>query len=385
MKIALVCPYDFAYPGGVANHISALDVRFVRMGHEVKVIAPASRTIKDFGDRFIAIGRPYPIPSSDSVIRVPISLHLAPSIKAVLAREKFDVVHLHEPFMPMLCSAVLRFSDSVNIGTFHAAQGKPGYNWGRPISTWMIRQRLHKLHGKIAVSEPAREFHSRYVPGHYEIIPNGVDVTLFSDGATPMAPLRDGKLNILFVGRLEFRKGLNYLLNAFLTVKQEIPESRLIVVGPGTRLRKRYERWIEKTGLRDIVFTGFVSEQDKVRYYHTADVVCFPATGRESQGLVLLEGMAAGKPVVASNIPGYASVIADGEDGILVPPRNHPDLARALIMLLRDEEMRRRLGGRGKEKSASYSWELVTRRVMDFYLRVTEEVRGKASAGARTA
>jgi len=385
MKIALVSPYDFAHPGGVVSHVAALERQFTRMGHEVKVIAPASRVINDFGDRFIAIGRPYPIPSSDSVIRVPISLHLAPVIKRTLAREQFDVVHLHEPFMPMLCSAVLRFSEAVNVGTFHAAQGKPGYNWGRPISTWMIRRRLHKLHGRIAVSRPALDYHGRYIPGPFEIIPNGIDLGRFSDGVTPMGRFLDGKLNILFVGRLEFRKGLNYLLNAFLRVKQEIPESRLIVVGPGTRLRKRYERWIEKTGLKDVVFVGYVSEEDKARFFKTADVFCAPSTGRESQGLILLESLAAGTPIVASDIPGYASVVTSGEDGLLVPPRDYQELSKALLTLLKDEGLRKEMGARGKEQSKQYSWDLVSRRIMDYYHHVIRQVRGEDSGTAKTA
>ena len=384
MKIALVSPYDFAHPGGVTNHISSLDLQLTRMGHDVKVIAPASRVVKDFGDRFIAIGRPFPIPSSDSIIRVSISMHLAPAIKEVLAREQFDIIHLHEPFMPMLCSAMVRFSNTVTVGTFHAAEGKPGYNWGRPISTWLIRQRLHNLHGRIAVSKPAQEYHSKYIPGSYEIIPNGIDLERFSDSVTPMERFQDGKLNILFVGRLEFRKGLNYLLNAFLLVKQEIPESRLIVVGPGTRLRKRYERWIEKTGLEDVVFVGYVSNEDKARYYKTADIFCAPATSRESFGIVLLEAMATGKPVVATNIPGYASVVSDGEDGLLVPPQNYQELARALLTLLNDEALRKQMGARGEAKSREYSWELVSRRIMDYYLRVIGEVRGKDAADAMT-
>ena len=384
MKIALVSPYDFAYPGGVANHISSLDLQFTRMGHDVKVIAPTSRVIRDFEDRFIAIGRPYPIPSSDSVIRIPISMHLAPAIKKVLDRERFDIIHLHEPFMPMLCSAMVRFSNTVNVGTFHAAEGKPGYNWGRPISTWMIQRRLHNLHGRIAVSKPAQEYHSKYIPGSYEIIPNGINLEHFSDSVTPMEEFLDGKLNILFVGRLEFRKGLNYLLNAFLRVKQEIPESRLIVVGPGTRLRKRYERWVSKTGLKDVVFVGYVSNEDKARYYKTADIFCAPATSRESFGIVLLEAMATGKPVVATNIPGYASVVSDGEDGLLVPPQNYQELARALLTLLNDEALRKQMAARGKAKSGEYSWEIVVRRIMDYYLRVIGEVRGKDAADAMT-
>jgi len=379
MKIGLVSPYDFAYPGGVASHISSLESRFTRMGHEVKVIAPASRPIPDFGDRFIAIGKPYPIPSSDSIIRIPISLRLASSIKETLEREKFDILHLHEPFMPMLCSAVLRFSNTVNVGTFHACQGKPGYNVGRPISTWMIRRRVHKLNGRIAVSKPARDFHARYVPGHYEIIPNGIDLERFTMDVSPFEEYRDGKLNILFVGRLEFRKGVNYLLKAYLRIKSEFPDSRVLIVGPGTRLRKRYERWVKKNRLEDIIFIGYVSSDDLLRYYQTADIFCAPATSRESFGIVLLEAMAMGKPIVATNIEGYASVATDGEDSLLVPPQNDQEMAWALGTLLSDENLRREMGNRGRQKAERYSWEHVAGRVLDYYGRVLDGSGGNAS------
>ena len=149
-------------------------------------------------------------------------------------------------------------------------------------------------------------------------------------------------------------------------------------------MRKRYERWVSKTGLEDVVFVGYVSNEDKARYYKTADIFCAPATSRESFGIVLLEAMATGKPVVATNIPGYASVVSDGEDGLLVPPQNYQELARALLTLLNDEALRKQMAARGKAKSREYSWELVARRIMDYYLRVIGEVRGKDAADAMT-
>ena len=158
MKIALVSPYDFAYPGGVVQHISHLESYLTGWGHDIRVIAPASKVVPDFGDRFIPIGNPRPVPTSGSVARVTLSLRLASTIKDVLDKEKFDVVHLHEPFMPMLCSAVLRFSGGPNVGTFHACNGRPGYRFGRPVSTFMLNRRVRKLHGQIAVSRPAMDF-----------------------------------------------------------------------------------------------------------------------------------------------------------------------------------------------------------------------------------
>jgi len=373
MKIALVSPYDFAHPGGVTNHISCLERYLTLMGHEVKVIAPASKTVSSFGDRFISIGKPRPIPASGSICRVTVSIRLAPKIKAVLSQENFDIVHLHEPFMPMLCSAVLRFSNTVNVGTFHACHGFPGYNFGVPISTIMLKRRRRKLHGKIAVSKPAAEFASKHVPGYYTIIPNGVDLECFSPDVLPIDEFCDGKLNILFVGRLEVRKGLGYLIKAYQRVKEEVPNSRLIIVGPGTRLRKKYERQVKQKGLKDIVFVGYVPTEELPRYYKTADIFCSPATGRESFGIILLEAMAMGKPIVASNIEGYASVITHGAEGLLVPPKNKETLAQALISLMADEPLRRQMGAKGRLTVQDYSWERVAQRVFDYYVRLLGE------------
>lgn len=383
MKIALVSPYDFSYPGGVARHITSLYNHFTRLGHEVKVIAPASGAIKEFGDNFIRIGRPFPIPASDSVIRVSISLHLAPTIKEVLAREKFDVIHFHEPFMPMVCSAILRFSNAINIGTFHAAQGKPGYNFGRPATSWMLNRRARKLHGHIAVSKPAVNYISNYVPAEYEIIPNGIDLNHFKPDVPLIEQYCDGKLNIVFVGRLEYRKGVNYLLKAFLDIKRQMPNTRLIIAGPGTRLRKRYERWVKKSRLSDVVFAGMISDKDLSSYYRTADIFCAPATSRESFGLVLLEAMATGCPVVATNIEGYASVVTNGEEGLLVPPMDSRALANALLVLLKDKEKRLQMGQKGIITATKYSWEDVSRRVLDYYGKIIEKVRQERSVGSR--
>jgi len=373
MKIALVSPYDFAYPGGVTHHISCLEHQLTLMGHQVKVIAPASRRVPDFGDRFIPIGKPRPIPASGSIIRITISLRLASTIKAVLDRENFDIIHLHEPFMPMLCTAVLRFSHTVNVGTFHACHGRPGYNFGRPVSTIMLKRRRRKLDDKIAVSKPAMEFASKYVPGDYTIIPNGVDLEHFSPDVSPIDKFCDGKLNILFVGRLESRKGANYLIKAYKQVKEELPNSRLIVVGPGTRLRRKYERQVKRNRLEDVVFVGYAPYAELPRYYKTADIFCSPATGRESFGIALIEAMAVGKPIVASNIDGYASVMTHGAEGLLVPPKDKKALAQALISLMTNESLRQQMGARGRLTAEGYDWKHIAQRVLDYYVKVLSE------------
>ncbi|MFC1983742.1 glycosyltransferase family 4 protein [Chloroflexota bacterium] len=373
MKIALVSPYDFAYPGGVNIHVSSLERRFTRMGHDVKIIAPSSSNVPSFGGEFIRIGTPIPIPAGGTICRVTVSLRLGPTIKSVLSREKFDIIHLHEPFMPMLCSAVLRFSSAANVATFHAFDGKPGYKFGRPISSIMLRRRLRKLDGKIAVSRAAMEFASKYVPGYYNIIPNGVDVECFSPDVSPVSEFCDGKLNILFVGRLEKQKGVNYLIRAYRLVKQEVPDSRLIIVGPGTRLRGKYEKEVLRSGLKDVVFVGGKPQSELPPYYKVADVFCAPATGLESFGIVLLEAMAVGKPIVATNIEGYNSVMTHGVEGLLVPPKNEEMLASALVSLLTNESLRQEMAARARLKAMEYSWEHIAQRVLNYYTRILGE------------
>jgi len=373
MKIALVSPYDFVHPGGVVNHILALYDQLVGMGHEVKIIAPSSRSVGN-DERFLHIGRALPFPVRGTTIRISMSLRLASKIKEVLAREQFDVIHLHEPFMPMLCSAVLRFSDeAVNIGTFHACHGSPGYNFGWPISKIMLQKRRRKLLGKIAVSKVAMEYAQKHVPGEYSIIPNGIDLGHFNPDVPPIKRFCDGRINILFVGRLEKRKGFDHLLKAYNLVKKEIPHCRLIVVGPGVRFRRKYQKYALNNNITDVVFAGMVSYDELPRYYKTADIFCAPATGRESFGIVLLEAMALGKPVVATNIEGYASVMTSGKEGLLVPPSDDWELARALKALITDEPLRRRMGNRGLATAQQYDWTKVARRVADYYVKMLNQ------------
>lgn len=379
MKIALVSPYDLAHPSGVNNHISHLEEAFTAMGHQVRIIAPSSRPTRDRREHVITVGRPFPIPASGSICRITLSPTLSGRVKAILAEEKFDIVHIHEPLLPALPVTVLRHSDTINVGTFHAQRTK---SWGYYYFRAILKRYFRRLQGKIAVSRPAMEFASRYFHGYYNIIPNGIDLEHFSAPVAPIDEYCDGKLNILFVSRLEKRKGLDCLLRAFCQVKREFPSSRLIVVGPGVRLREGYERFIMQAGLKDVVFAGYVSYGELPRYYHTADVFCAPARGQESFGIILLEAMAAGKPIVASNIEGYASVLTPGAEGLLVPPKDTRALGTALCQLLADRELRQRMGATGKETAKQYGWERVARRVMDYYQRLLSETTSQRARSA---
>lgn len=376
MKIALVSPYDYAYPGGVNNHIASLEEHFTWMGHEVKIIAPSSRPEKASGSAII-IGKPVPIRASGSVVRSPVSpmLMFSDRIKKILEQEKFDVVHIHEPMMPALAVSVLHHcSNVVIVGTFHASRSN---SWGYTIWKPLLKKWMAKLDGKIAVSKAARDFVSRYFPGDYVIIPNGIDINRFSDKAPPVEQYRDGKLNILFVGRLEKRKGFKYLLGAYERVKKQFPQCRLIVVSPAGRLCKKYQKIAARRKLKDIVFDDGVSHEELPRYYNTADIFCSPAIGWESFGMVLLEAMATGKPIVASDIPGYAGLVTNGVEGLLVKPGDEKAFSGALLQLLQNKSMREAMGEKGKLKAKDYSWEVVARRVMSYYQKLLQDRTGK--------
>lgn len=373
MKIALVSPYDLSMPGGVNSHILPLARQFRCAGHDVRVIGPASDGASlPAAPGLIVIGRPFPVPASGSVARIALSLRLAGQVKAVLQAEQFDVVHVHEPLMPLLPIQFLRFSEAVNVGTFHAARegGNRLYSYSRRL----LRRWYRKLDGKIAVSPSAAALVSRYFQGYYNIIPNGVDVAEFSRPVEPLPQFLDGKRNILFLGRFEKRKGLSYLLRAFPAVKREMPETRLIIAGDG-RSRPRYERYVREANLDDVVFTGYVSTEDLPRYQQTADIYCSPATGNESLGIVLLEAMAAGRAIVASNIEGYANVVTHGVEGLLVLPKDADALSHALVHLLADDALRERMGNLGNVRAEQFSWERISQRVLSYYERLIYEKR----------
>ena len=379
MKIAMVSPYDFTWPGGVTAHVAQLARALGRSGHEVQVLAPHSPS-RDFqdSDLLVPFGRSVPLPSGGSTARVTLSWWLYPKIRALLKKEQFDIIHLHEPMVPILPLCVLEFSKSVNVGTFHASYSRQHlYRAFQPI----IKRWQKRLHGSIAVSPAARRYVNNTFPGEYEIIPNGIDYKHFSANVAPLPQYQDGKLNILFVGRLEKRKGLRYLLEAYSKLKWEMPNTRLIVVGPGNPDKESY-RILSSHGLRDVEFAGRVSYDELPHYYATADIFCSPATGGESFGIVLLEAMSAGKPVVASDIEGFRGIMTDGEQGLLVPKKDTGALANALGRLARDPELRSKLGGQGSRSAEDYRWEVVAGRVEEYYNRCIQAANG--STGTRT-
>ncbi len=373
MKVCLVSPYDFIHPGGVTEHVRHLADELRRRGHDVTVLAPSSRVPDDHGiPGFVRIGRSVPVRGNGSVARIALSFHLVRRVRALLDREDFDVVHYHEPLVPGLPITTLRFHRGANVGTFHAmARRNLGYYYGRPF----LGRYFRRLHGLIAVSVPARDFISRYFEGDYTIVPNGIDGARFRPDLPPLPELGgDGKATILFVGRMEQRKGLPVLLQAYAQLRQRRDDCQLVIVGDGP-MRWAYERQCEATGVPDVRFLGHVSADILPRIYAGSDVFCSPANGGESFGIVLLEAMASGVPVVASAIPGFSQVVEARGDGLLVPPGKPEGFARALESLIADPGLRRSMGGRGLEKSRRYDWRVVGDQILDVYAQARERAR----------
>ena len=369
LKIGIVSPYGYPHPGGVNEHVRFTYEAMSRMGHDVWIITSKYGRQRESEGHIIRLGTGWAAPANGSVGRVTLGLRFKRQVREVLEAQDFDVLHFHEPLVPFLSPTMLDASETVNIGTFHAFGGfSPSYWIGSKFSGWLA----DKLDGRIAVSGAARHFTSRYFPGEYRIIPNGVDLERFQL-AEPYEELRDGALNILFVGRLEERKGLIHLLKAYHRLRKRRVDARLLVIGDGPK-RREYKRFVGLRGIRDVEFLGRVSDEEKVRYFASADVYCAPNTGQESFGIVLLEAMAAGVPIVASDIHGFKNVMQRNVQGLLVEPKNPRALAAALYALSRNADLRHEMGDAGRARAPEFSWDRVTERIVDFYYETRDRV-----------
>ena len=349
-------------PGGVNDHVGSLYRVLRARGHDVRIITSSHGLQKASEGDIIRVGKGFSVPFNGSMGTITLSPTYLAQMRAILERERFDVLHYHEPFVPFLSLVTLTLSTSVNVGTFHAFGGLSiSYEFGKR----MLGHYAGKLHGRIAVSPAARHFISRYFPGEYKIVPNGVEPGRYQR-AVPIARYRDGVPNILFVGRMEPRKGLIHLLRAFRRLQLDGVRARLLIVGtgPGEREARRY---VLTRQLEDVEFLGRVPEAQKAQLFKTADIYVSPATGRESFGIVLLEAMSAGAPIICSDIHGYRGVVRRERDGILVEPGNADALAAAIRRLIDDPVLREQLSRAGEERAQLFTWERVGQAVEEYY------------------
>jgi phosphatidyl-myo-inositol alpha-mannosyltransferase len=375
VKVALVSPYDLGVPGGVQSHVEQLATELARLGDEVTVLGPGSpvREATRASDglpghvAWRGLGRSHAIPFNGSVAPIALDPRAGREVALTLRDVGPDVIHVHEPMVPVVGPAAVWSQAAPVVATFHAWSDRAGaYRLVRPVA----RRLLARLAVRIAVSPAAASYHAGAlgVPERsFRVVPNGVDATRFRDAA-PLASVYDpSRPTLLFVGRLEHRKGLDQLVRAFTLLKAERSDLRLLVVGDGPE-RGRCEQLLPTRLRADVRFLGRVAQDELPGCYAAADVYVSPALGGESFGIVLLEAMAAGTPVVASDIPGYRTVVTDGVDGRLVAPGDPRALAAAIGALLDAPALRRALAAEGRRRAAGADWPVVAETLRSCYL-----------------
>jgi phosphatidylinositol alpha-mannosyltransferase len=308
------------------------------------------------------MGTAVPLPSNGSRSYISVNPRVVLRMDRAVRHGRFDVLHVHEPGVPSVSLAAVFLATSPVVGTFHAALES---SWGYEYAPWLGRMGMERLDVRIAVSEAAREFPARLYPGDYRIIPNGVTVEKYAPavGATKV------KGRVFFIGRAEKRKGLGVLLHAFARLRRRLPHVTLVIAGAtrGQALEASRLGYGPPLDLEGVEALGWVIDDEKIAQLAKAEVVCAPSLAAESFGIVLAEAMAAGVPVVASDLPGYRSVLGNGEAGRLVPPGEPALLADALYDLLQDADERRRLAAAGLATAQRLSWARVTDEIITAY------------------
>ena len=364
MRVGLVCPYSLDVHGGVQNHVLDLARQLVALGHEVAVLAPGEQ---DAGlpAYVTTTGRTLPMPYNGSVARVSFGPLVAGRVRRWLADGRFDVLHIHEPATPSVSVLALWATRTPVVATFHTAQDG---SWAlETTGATFLRAGLAKIDAHIVVSEEARRTMERYVDADPVVIPNGVHVERFSSAVRPstVGP------RLLFLGRLdEPRKGLQVLLQALPRILERVPEVQLTVVGGGSpRLVVREL----PADLRDRVeVAGPLDDAAKAGALAAADVLVAPNTHGESFGVVLLEAMASGTAVAASDLPAFRSVLGEGRHGTLFRAGDPDDLARGVVDLLADDVRRRRVVDSARAVAAHHDWAVLAPRVTDVYATVVD-------------
>jgi phosphatidylinositol alpha-mannosyltransferase len=366
MKIGLVSDTCYPFPSGAAEYVYNLFLVLKRLGHEVRIITSSYgyRALHD--SDIIRLGRTVLFPFNKAMVTLTFGTNLISELKRVFEKERFDILHIQGPVGPTLPLLSLICSNTVTVGIFASY-----YERSRllGLSKPLIGRYLGKLKGRVCISMAAKKAISRYFDGDYTIIPQGIDLRRFS-GSEGFPQFADGKLNILFVGRMEERKGLRYLIEAYSRVIREVGRVRLLIVGDGPE-KRRCLSLAERVG-GDILFTGRSEFNLLPRYYRSSHLFCSPATGSEAQGIVLLEALASGTPVVASDIDGYNEVITKGSDGLLVPPKDPESLARAIIELCKDKDLREKMASQGLKKAELYSWDRIGKALEAHYTKLLQ-------------
>ena len=374
MRIGMVCPYTWDVPGGVQEHVKELTEALIGLGHEVSVISPADDDTPLPG-YVVPAGRAVPVPYNGSVARLAFGFLSAARVRRWVKEGGFDVLHVHEPAAPSLSLLACWVADGPIVATFHTANPRSRALHAAYLA---LQTALEKISGRIAVSEAARTTLVEHMGGDAVLIPNGVTISRYKK-ADPL-PGWPGEGGVLgFLGRMdEPRKGLDVLLRAFEVLAGERPGLRLLVAGPGDLddVRSRVPGVFRDR----LILLGQVNQEDKARFYHSVDVFCAPNTGGESFGVVLIEAMAAGAPIVASDLDAFRLVLRGGRAGELFRSGDPAALAAAAGRLLDDQVLQQRLSAAATDAVRAYDWPMVARDVVKVYEAVVPAA-GKVTVG----
>lgn len=387
MKIAIVTDYYYPSLGGITEHVHGQAMSLHKLGHDVTVITgnifrPPSVVDKCYSPdehvpfKIVRLGQAIRLCGNGSQTLHTLHPFMVSKLRELFRQEKFDIIHSQAPYNLSFVQAVpfVAPQRSTTVGTFHSvfAPG-PMVN----IVTRMLRPSVAKLHGKIVVSEACIDSLRPYFPYDYTVLPNGIDDFHFSPSARPLPQFQDGKKNILFLGRFDPRNGLGTMIKAFTRIRRErgCDDTRLIVVGDGP-LRSYYQRMVPADIAPAIVWAGRVN-WDRPRYFASADLLCTPCN-RASFGMVLLEAMSCGVPVVASRLSGFQLVMEHERHGLMIPEATDADGFASGIQELLDSPMRRaRMGCEGRRTAVeNYSWTGLAPRLEDYYRQTICSRRG---------
>jgi phosphatidylinositol alpha-mannosyltransferase len=362
LRIAIVAPYDLSAPGGINTQIRAQARALRRLGHDVRIYGPASGPLGQ-GEQSLGRTMTVTLGGTESGLGVDPRVFGA---AGRLMREPFDIVHVHEPLTPLAPWIVVLRAQAPVVGTFHVHR-EAGHGLYAAWA-WTLRPIARRIRARIAVSESARRTVARHFPGEYEILPNGIEADRFLVPCSRPSSLAGARRYVLYVGRLEPRKGVAHLVRAMPAIQRRVADVMLAVVGDGPD-RVALTQLARDVGAA-VHFAGRVPDEALPAYFQAAEVVCAPALGGESFGIVLLEAMASGTPVVASRIEGYEALAGRSECAKLVPPGDADALATAAIGLLESEERRRMIRAEAIALARQYDWQTLAPRLESIYRRV---------------
>jgi phosphatidyl-myo-inositol alpha-mannosyltransferase len=360
LRIGIGAPYDLSLDGGVNTHIRAQARALRRAGHHVVVFGASSAPLEN-GE--VSLGGCVSLVVGGTQTGFGADPRLRGRIIELFRAQPFDVLHLHEPLMPLTQWFALRHSPAPIVATFHVHR-EHGHSW-YPRLRWLLAPLMRRVRVRLAVSEAARRTVVRDFPGHYAIVPNGIDCVRFEQPRERPPEMRGSGPFVLAVGRLEPRKGVGALIAAMRLVRERIPAARLVLVGDGPD-RNALDTAARQAGV-DVSFAGRVADAALPAYYRAADVVCSVPVGGESFGIVLLEAMAAGRPIVATRIEGYEELLAGADSGPLVAIGDPVELANAITDVLADPERGRTLGEHGAAFAVKYDWNTIAKRLEAIY------------------